>query len=152
MNVFGMDIFVDTFGRTIFCHFKGNCFYGIVDNCKRFENIRTINLYIVIKAFNFILYLIYSLLIRKYRNLLNNEFDFWKVHGIMNASGLLQSKCSLSGFTLTLQETRSVHDSMNRSKNDFIAYIYILTNILFIFYEIKQFCILYFIVLTGFGA
>ena len=23
---------------------------------------------------------------------LRNEFDFWKVHGIMNTSGLLQSK------------------------------------------------------------
>ena len=26
------------------------------------------------------------------RNYLRNEFDFWKVHGIMNTSGLLQSK------------------------------------------------------------
>ena len=25
-------------------------------------------------------------------NYLRNEFDFWKVHGIMNTSGLLQSK------------------------------------------------------------
>ena len=32
---------------------------------------------------------------------LRNEFDFWKVHGIMNTSGL-------SGFTLTLQETQSI--------------------------------------------
>ena len=34
-----------------------------------------------------------------------------------------------SGFTfncLTLQETRSIHDSMNRSKIEFIFYIYIL--------------------------
>ena len=30
------------------------------------------------------------------------------------------------GFTLTLQETRCVHDSMNRSKVEFITYIYIL--------------------------
>ena len=29
-------------------------------------------------------------------------------------------------FTLTLQETRSVHDSMNISKIESIAYIYIL--------------------------
>ena len=36
----------------------------------------------------------------------------------MNTSGLLQSE-------LTLQETRSIHDSMNRSKIKFIAYIYI---------------------------
>ena len=29
-------------------------------------------------------------------------------------------------FTLTLQETRSIHDSMNRPTIEFIAYIYIL--------------------------
>ena len=46
----------------------------------------------------------------------------------MNISDLLQSN---SGFTLTLQETRSIHDSMNIPKNEFIAYIYIL---LFIYY------------------
>ena len=34
---------------------------------------------------------------------LRNEFDIWKVHGIMNTSGLLQSKWSPLGFTLTLQ-------------------------------------------------
>ena len=39
----------------------------------------------------------------------------------MNTSGLLQSKC-----TLTLQETWSIHDSMNLPKIEFIAYIYIL--------------------------
>ena len=54
---------------------------------------------------------------------LRNEFDFWKVHGIMNTWGLLQSKW---GFTLTLQDTRSIHDSMNLPKIEFIAYIYIL--------------------------
>ena len=54
---------------------------------------------------------------------LRNEFNFWNVHGIMNTSGLLQSKW---GFTLTLQETRSIHDSMNIPKIEFIAYIYIL--------------------------
>ena len=32
---------------------------------------------------------------------LRTEFNFLKVRGIMNTSGLLQSK----GFTLTLQET-----------------------------------------------
>ena len=51
---------------------------------------------------------------------LRNEFDFWKAHGIRNTSSLLQSK----GFTLTLQETRSIHDSMNLPKIKFIAYIY----------------------------
>ena len=51
---------------------------------------------------------------------LRNEFNFWNVHGIMNTSGLLQS------FTLTLQKTRSIHDSMNRQKIEFIAYSYIL--------------------------
>ena len=44
----------------------------------------------------------------------------------MNTSGLLQSKWRLKGFMLPLQETRSIHDSMNRSKIEFIAYIYIL--------------------------
>ena len=41
----------------------------------------------------------------------------------MNTSVYLQSKW---GFTLTLQETRSIHDSMNFPKVEFIAYIYIL--------------------------
>ena len=41
----------------------------------------------------------------------------------MNTSGLLQSKWSLKGFTLTLQETQSIHDYMNISKIEFIAYI-----------------------------
>ena len=40
----------------------------------------------------------------------------------MNTSGLVQSK----GFTIALQETRSIHDSMNISKIEFITYIYIL--------------------------
>ena len=48
----------------------------------------------------------------------------------MYTSGLLQSKWSpkgfTSGFTLTLQETRSIHDSMNLPKIEFITYIYIL--------------------------
>ena len=39
---------------------------------------------------------------------MRNEFNFWNVYGIMNASGLLQSK--------TLKETRSIHDSMNIPK------------------------------------
>ena len=33
---------------------------------------------------------------------------------------------SIIGFTLTLQETLSIHDSMNIPKIEFIAYIYIL--------------------------
>ena len=59
-------------------------------------------------------------------NKLRNAFDFWKVLEIMNTSDLLQSKWSLKGFTLTLQETRSIHDSMNLPKIEFITYIYFL--------------------------
>ena len=44
----------------------------------------------------------------------------------MNTSGLLQSKWSPKGFALTLQETRSNHDSMNFPKIEFITNIYIL--------------------------
>ena len=47
---------------------------------------------------------------------LSNKFNFSNVHGIMNTSGLM----------LTLQETRSIHDSMNIPKIEFITYIYIL--------------------------
>ena len=43
---------------------------------------------------------------------LRNEFKFWNVHGVMNTSSLLQ-------------ETQSIHDSMNISKIEFIAYMYI---------------------------
>ena len=43
---------------------------------------------------------------------LKNNIDFWNVHGIMNTSVLLQlSKCMS-----TLQETRSIDDSMKRPK------------------------------------
>ena len=38
----------------------------------------------------------------------------------------IQSKWSPKGFMLTLQETRSIHDSMNRTKIDYIANIYVL--------------------------
>ena len=41
---------------------------------------------------------------------LRNELNFWNVHG----------------FRLTLQDTRSIHDSMDRPKIEFITYIYIL--------------------------
>ena len=44
----------------------------------------------------------------------------------MNTSGFLQSKWSPKGFMLPLQETRSIHDSMNIPKIEFIAYIYLL--------------------------
>ena len=47
----------------------------------------------------------------------------------MNASGLLQSKWSPKGVTLTLQETWGVNDSMNIPKIEFIAYIYMLLEI-----------------------
>ena len=57
----------------------------------------------------------------KYTVLLG-QLDFWNVHGIMNTSGRLQS---MWGFTLTLQETLSIHESMNIWKIKFIAYIYI---------------------------
>ena len=44
----------------------------------------------------------------------------------MNTAGLLQSKWSPKVFTLILQDTRSIHNYMNRPKIDFIAYINIL--------------------------
>ena len=44
----------------------------------------------------------------------------------MNTSGLVQSKWSPKGFTLILQEVRSVYDSMNIPKIEFITFIYIL--------------------------
>ena len=50
---------------------------------------------------------------------LSNEFDFWYGHGIMNTSGLLQSNWRPKGFTLILQETWSIHDSINIPKIEF---------------------------------
>ena len=45
-------------------------------------------------------------------------------------SWILRVSCKVSealkGFTLTLQETGSIHDIMNFPKIEFIAYIYIL--------------------------
>ena len=70
--------------------------------------------YQIIQLIRF-LYLIHYM----HSHYLRNEFDFLNVHGIMNTSGLLK------GFTLALQETRSIHDSMNIPKIKFIAYIYI---------------------------
>ena len=58
---------------------------------------------------------------------LRNEFDFRNVHGIMNTSGLLQSKWSPKGFMLTLQETRSIHDSINiKKKRIYCLYLHFL--------------------------
>ena len=57
---------------------------------------------------------------------LRNTFDFCNGHEIMNILVLLQSKWSPKDFTLTLQETQSIHDCMNRPKIEFITYIYIL--------------------------
>ena len=51
---------------------------------------------------------------------LKNEFNFWNVHGIMNTLGVLQSNKGLHVNFI------SIHYSMNRPKNEFIAYIYIL--------------------------
>ena len=47
----------------------------------------------------------------------------------MNTSGLVQSKWSPKGFTLTLQETRSIHDSLNIPKIEFITNIYIFLSV-----------------------
>ena len=58
---------------------------------------------------------------------LRNKFDFWNVHGIVNTLSLLQSKGSPKSFMITVQEIRSIHDSINRPKIEFIAYIYILS-------------------------
>ena len=54
---------------------------------------------------------------------LRNKFNFWNVHGIMYTSNCLQSKWSTNGFSLTLQETKIIHDFIKRSKIEFIAYI-----------------------------
>ena len=43
--------------------------------------------------------------------------------------GLFMESWLPKGFTLTLQETQSIHDSMNIPKIKFIAYIYILLKI-----------------------
>ena len=53
---------------------------------------------------------------------MRNKFNFWSVHGIMNTAGLLQSLCEALRASLTLQETRSIHDSMNIPKIEFISY------------------------------
>ena len=53
----------------------------------------------------------------------------------MNTSGLLQSPL---GFKLTLQETRSIHYSMNISKMKFFAYIYILLIFLSVLLSAKR--------------
>ena len=64
-------------------------------------------------SFNFFVKLFfYNMICIPNPKLLRNELNFCSVHGIMNTLGLMQ----------TLQETRCIHDSMNRSKNEFIAY------------------------------
>ena len=51
------------------------------------------------------------------------------IFGMFMESWILRVSCKVSeapkGFTLTLQETRSIHDSMNIPKIEFITYIYI---------------------------
>ena len=44
-----------------------------------------------------------------------DKFDFLSFHEIMNTSGLMQS---LIRASLTLHETRSVHDLVNRQKSN----------------------------------
>ena len=41
----------------------------------------------------------------------------------MNTSDLVQSKWNPKGFTSILQETLSIHDSMNIPKIEFLTYI-----------------------------
>ena len=47
--------------------------------------------------------------------------SFWMVHGIMNISGLLQNYHEALWASLTLQETRSIHESMNLPKIECIS-------------------------------
>ena len=56
---------------------------------------------------------------------LRNEFNFWNVHEIMNTSGLVQSKWSPERASLTLHETRSIHDSCTFQKlNSFLIFTF----------------------------
>ena len=50
------------------------------------------------------------------------------IFGMFMISWILRVSCKVSeakGFTFTLQETQSIHDSMNIPKMEFIAYIYL---------------------------
>ena len=47
------------------------------------------------------------------------------IFGLFMESWILRFSCKVS-FTLTLQETRSIHDSRNKPKIEFITYIFIL--------------------------
>ena len=58
-------------------------------------------------------------------HVVRNDFNFWNVHGITNTSGPLQSNL---GFMLTLQETLSIHDSMNIPKI-YCLYLHFILNI-----------------------
>ena len=49
---------------------------------------------------------------------LRNEFNIFENHGIHEYFGSLAKK----GFMLTLQVTRSIHDSMNRPNIEFTFY------------------------------
>ena len=51
---------------------------------------------------------------------LRNKFDFLSVHENMNTSGLMHDW----DFTLTLHETRGVHDLMNRQKSNLLNSIF----------------------------
>ena len=61
---------------------------------------------------------------------LSGQLKIDKTKVLMESGSLMKvesiAECSPEGFTLTLQETRSIHDSMNIPKIEFIAYIYIL--------------------------
>ena len=50
------------------------------------------------------------------------------IFGRFMESWILRVSCKVNvkGFTLALQKTRSIHDSMNLPEIEFIAYIYIL--------------------------
>ena len=61
------------------------------------------------------------------------EFIAYKLQFIINILNIkinfnlrIKNSFVFKGFTLTLQETRSIYDSMNIPKIEFIAYIYIL--------------------------
>ena len=62
--------------------------------------------------------------------LMQSKWSPIKFFGMFMESWILRVSCKVSearsGFMLTLQETRSIHDSMNIPKIEFITCIYIL--------------------------
>ena len=54
---------------------------------------------------------------------MNSIFGMFMESWVLGVSCI--SKWSSKVFMLTLQETQSIHESMNRPKFEFIAYIYI---------------------------